>query len=175
MSRNNRRHIAAIAADVVAEATATVEGRLRPRRGSDGAVPPSVWVNELAHASCEDLEALAGLQPPYVAWEGAISYVASEICARARTVDGLMQLQRNALIPLELDLLSRNVAMPVDPLGLVAMVTSVLDGYPWTSSAPASRPDARGHRPGSRASPRRRTNDPNLFRPQIGGGVPPPG
>jgi hypothetical protein len=88
---------------------------------------PWIWINELAHASWSDLERIAETRTCGQGWEGALSYLASEMRTEGRSADGLLALQRNGLIPLELNLLARRAAPPMTPSDLISIVRSELD------------------------------------------------
>jgi hypothetical protein len=70
-------------------------------------VPSWAWVNRLAHVSMSELRAIAdgssdGSAPP--AWARTARFLAAEILQRVDNDDELKALQRDVLVPLELDL-----------------------------------------------------------------------
>ncbi len=116
------------AAAVVAEATAIIEGTVADVAADTWSPPPWTWINRLAHGSWEDISSLAqGRWRAMRVWEGATTFLAGEIRTCARTPEGLLRVQRSALIPLELDVLDGQVAAPNTPLELVSMVRGELD------------------------------------------------
>ena len=115
---------------VVAEATALLEGRLADSTVAGWPRPSWVWVNRLAHGSWDELCDLSQKRHRWVRiWEGATTVLAAEMISYAGTPDGLLALQRGALIPLELDILAGRVDPPVAPLHLVAMVRAEIDRF----------------------------------------------
>jgi hypothetical protein len=94
-----------------------------------GAVPLWAWMNLLAHGTVEDLRSRPGtfpdaprsLQP----WVAARRYLADEVLDVVDHGSALLTVQREALIPLELDLMHA----PADlcPADWVGMVTSALE------------------------------------------------
>jgi hypothetical protein len=121
------------AALALSEATAMLDGRLRTPGRESLDTPPWVWINELAHASWNDLVRLANRRGRGTAWEGAMSYLARELHTQAGTADGLLGLQRHALIPLELELLAGQTPPPATPLELTAIVHAEIDRLRATS------------------------------------------
>jgi len=90
-------------ARLLAEATAIVEGTVADSVLSGWPPPPSAWVNKLAHADWAEICDLSMKRHRLVrVWEGAISFLAADMRAIASTPHGLLDLQRNALIRLEL-------------------------------------------------------------------------
>lgn len=123
-----RRPMGRGSAQVVSEAAATVQGTITDTFGDGWPLPPWAWLNKLAHASWTDLGQLAQSRPRRArGWEGAITFLAGELLSYARTPDRLLQVQRTGLIPLELDLLGRQLPPPATPLELVSMVRNELE------------------------------------------------
>jgi hypothetical protein len=107
-----------------------LDGRLAERLYQDGnPVPVWAWMNLLAHGTLEDLRSRPGtfpnaphsLQP----WVEARRYLADEVLDVVAHGSPLPTVQREALIPLELEL----VHAPVDlrPADWVGMVTGALE------------------------------------------------
>ncbi|MFI5040255.1 MAG: hypothetical protein ACHQNA_00145 [Acidimicrobiales bacterium] len=128
----SRKHNDPEADAVVAEAQALLAGRAADRHSAAAdPVPGWAWVNCLAHAGMEDLNGLvdgARIAQPS-GWAGAMSFLAHELIATGRTSEGVAELQRAALIPLELDLLSPGTPTPSTPGRLVAVVQARLDDH----------------------------------------------
>jgi hypothetical protein len=127
---------------LVADAEQMLTGRLPVpgRVQNEGAGWTCVAV--LGHASWERLHALAGAGAgPDGSWEGALTFLAAELLTCAGTPDQLVEVQRAALVPLELDVLAGVVPNPVTPAKLVAVVRLRLDGA------------RRGHHRGGRRAP----------------------
>jgi len=115
---------------VVAEATALVEGTVADSVQFGWPPPPWAWINKLAHADWADICDLSIKRHRLVrVWEGAISFLAADMRALAGTPEGLVELQRGALIPLELRVLAGRVQPPESPLELVAMVRAEMDRF----------------------------------------------
>jgi hypothetical protein len=83
----------------------------------------------LAHTSWDQLNQLAErpARQGGGSWEGATSFLASEVRSYAATAAGLLKLQRKGLIPLELDVLAGRRPPPDTPLELVATVRGEID------------------------------------------------
>jgi hypothetical protein len=116
------------AAAIVAEAVAIVEGRASDVAPDNWSPLPWTWINRLAHSSWDDINRMAESRWRALrAWEGATTLLAYEMRTYARTPKGLLRLQRSALIPLELDVLSGQVSAPDTPLELVRLVRQEVD------------------------------------------------
>lgn len=108
---------------VVAEATATVQGNITDLDDDGWPAQPWAWINKLAHATWSELGDLAEARPRRArGWDGATAYLASEIRAYASTPEDLLHLQRSGLIPLELELLDGRIVPPHRPADLVTLV-----------------------------------------------------
>ena len=102
-------------------------------RDSDRGVPAWAWLNVLAHGSDGQLGGLASANPghepaptPATAWPSAMALLAREILNRvAQGGETLAELQRLALVPLELDFASRRSWTPT-PAMFVGAVRSAL-------------------------------------------------
>jgi hypothetical protein len=112
------------ASGLIADAIATLAGRTFDGCPAGKATPAWVRVNQLTHASWTDLASLADSQPPWrsTAWDGAIMFLAGEVRINAGSPDGLRGLQRDGLIPLELDLLDGRTQAPKTPTELVTTI-----------------------------------------------------
>jgi hypothetical protein len=116
------------AAEIVAEAIAIVEGRASDVAPDNWSPPPWTWINRLAHSSWDDIELMAESRWRAMrVWEGATTLLAYEMRTYASSPNGLLRLQRSALIPLELDVLNGQVSAPDTPLELVRLVRQQMD------------------------------------------------
>jgi hypothetical protein len=122
MLRKQQRQMAA---QMLNQATAILEGRVRDLSGQTA--EGWIRINQLAHVSWDEAHRLAETRTLGSPWEGAISYLASEICAQTDSAASLLVLQRNGLIPLELNVLAGRTAPPVTPLELISMVRAEVD------------------------------------------------
>lgn len=121
MFRSKKREFTAAAAEVLRQAVATVEGRQSP--GGGPSPTGQGWVSRLAHVGWDELEVLARCQPRHAAtWDGAGIYLAVELRDGARSAEGLTLLQREQLIPLELEMLAGHLKAPSTPADLVRLV-----------------------------------------------------
>ena len=117
---------------VLAEAEALLTGRLAATDAADDRATSSwAWVNCLAHASVDDLVGLAEPRRPAhpAGWAGAVSYLAHEVLTAGRTAEGVVAIQRAALVPLELDLLAGVTPTPATPGQLVTMVRALVERH----------------------------------------------
>ncbi|HEX4820405.1 MAG TPA: hypothetical protein VFV00_09375 [Acidimicrobiales bacterium] len=99
-------------------------------------VPSWAWVNRVAHASLEELDAIADGQrlalevPEVVVWEAVTTYLAKEMVAR---IDGdltrLRNLQLDVVIPVELQLAAHRWAQ-LAPVDLASRVLIALHDTP---------------------------------------------
>lgn len=121
MFRSKKKELAGAAADVVRQAVAIVEGR---HTAGSGSVPAGQgWISRLAHTGWEELDVLARSEPRHAAtWEGAGLYLAVELRGGAKSAEELVRLQRDQLIPLELEMLAGHLDPPTTPAELVRMV-----------------------------------------------------
>jgi len=102
-------------------------------RDGDRDVPAWAWLNALAHGNDRQLAALASEEPrhepastPADAWQSAMALLAREVqCRVAEGRQTLAELQRRALVPLELDFASRRSWRPT-PAMFVGAVRSAL-------------------------------------------------
>lgn len=98
-------------------------------------VPNWGWLTVLAHGGIAEIAALtdAGTywSPSERAWGPALGFLAGEILTRAGTEEALQELQRSALIPLELQALRVDGGAGLDPSQLVRNVlAAVADVHP---------------------------------------------
>ncbi len=121
MFRSKKHDLAVAAAEVVRQAEAVVGGR---ESATTGAAPAGrAWVSRLAHSGWEEMAVLARSQPRHACtWEGAGIYLAVELRDGAKGPDELTRLQRERLIPLELEMLAGHLDPPSTPTDLVRMV-----------------------------------------------------
>lgn len=101
-------------------------------------VPAWGWMTVLAHGGMGEIAALgdAGTywSPSERVWGPAMSFLAGEVLSRAGTLEGLQDLQRTALVPLELEMLRTEGGTTVEPSELVRRVlTAVADFHPSTA------------------------------------------
>jgi hypothetical protein len=98
---------------------------------SAGEVPPWAWINAAAHATPDELDALARtpLPPPeirvdYREWRIAMGLIAGRVLATARAADRpVEEIQSVALVPIEFSLMSS----PVGPRTTLRLVESALE------------------------------------------------
>jgi hypothetical protein len=119
---------------LVAECEAFLAGALADTLAQvDGRVPVWTWMNLLAHGSAADLRAACVPPPsPVLAglpgdWRSARTFLAGEVLDLVDTGQTtLAALQREILVPLELDLGSRQAAARWRPGDLVTAVLAAL-------------------------------------------------
>lgn len=128
MWRRRPQHPDGPAETLVDECEALLSGRgaeLVWDRGES--VPVWGWVNLLAHGSVDDLRA-ATREHPTEDWIEARSYLAEELL---RLVDGgltsLESLQRDVLVPLELEAMREEATELVRPAQIVMRVLAAID------------------------------------------------
>jgi hypothetical protein len=102
-------------------------------------VPPAGWLNQLVHASPEELAVLAtganghALQP--ATWRRAVGYLAQMLLQRAReTGRPTATLQRELLVPMELELLADPDSADLDPADLIRLTLGRLFELPGLSA-----------------------------------------
>jgi hypothetical protein len=111
----------------LAEATAILDGGVADLLAVAGPHRGWAWINKLAHASWNDLVRLSEAPPGRARhWAGAAAFLAAELQSEARAPEGLIDLQRDRLIPLELALLAGRAMPPDTPVQLVAQVRSAM-------------------------------------------------
>jgi hypothetical protein len=118
------------AKQVVAEAERLLSGRILDVGNLQRQRLP-VWslVNFLAHGTCEVLRQISDVGPTLhpASWVATLGDLAAEVLSLAPTADELMSIQRQVLVPLELQLLAGMVPMPATPAVLAVMVAGALD------------------------------------------------
>jgi hypothetical protein len=108
--RNERDQVETL----IEDCTAVLEGRYAERLRTTGAVrAPWAWLNLLAHGLPVDLQqaAAAGRRGTTSTggWYAARAFLAGEVLDAGGEMGSLVELQRRALIPLEMDLMSGDV------------------------------------------------------------------
>lgn len=109
----SRRRNCAMGGELVADVEAFLSGRLVEHIESRGDIVPAwAWTNLLAHGTIDDLR--ADCKSPwlrrartYCQWRQARSHLAAEVLSSAKQYGSLAEVQRVALVPLELQLASR--------------------------------------------------------------------
>ena len=126
-----RRNARSAPDDLVAECEALLAGRYPEYLACHGhRIPAWAWTNPLAHAPEEQLRAMISARGDGLGsvsgWHHAFCYVAGEVLDLAERCEPLADLQATALVPLELDLISRPEAGFWRPGTWVAQVLAVL-------------------------------------------------
>ena len=91
-------------------------------------VPAWAWVNQLAHATPVRLRQLVtiGHYAHPSSWDCALGASAAEVVTAGASPAGILRLQREALLPLELDLLAGTAAPPAKPSQLTVLIRRIL-------------------------------------------------
>lgn len=99
--------------------------------------PAWVMMSRIAHADLSRMAATAAGRPAADpgSWQAGVAYLASEILSLAADEESLRRLQREALLPLELDLLRGAVAQPVSTSAFIDLVCGALQDYRVRRSA----------------------------------------
>ncbi len=105
---------------------------------NDKPVPGWVWINRLAHAEPYDIEALADgtdssmkALPGRAQWHGAVSFLATELLGVASAAHATVeQIQREVLVPLELQLAGENRRRWLGPDYVVSRALAALHNHP---------------------------------------------
>lgn len=97
---------------LIAECAAFLDGSYVTQTGAVGRGASLAWLNHLAHADRDHLEARAAsiwwpTDALLTSWPAAASFLAHVFIGRCSSAADLENLQRAVLVPLELDLLSR--------------------------------------------------------------------
>jgi hypothetical protein len=91
-------------------------------------------IGALAHSDRAELKKLAGAgissHPASAIWDSVLAYLAGEVLDAAPSDPALVQVQRQVLIPLELQLLGADVRGPSSPRELATAVLASLDAHP---------------------------------------------
>jgi hypothetical protein len=128
--------------DVWSEAEAFLRGTYAEHLESHGCRVPS-WarLNRVAHGTEADLSALVegehawdGWTIGNTGWSRIVSFLAADLLALARATDQTVSaLQRDVLIPLELDLAREDSHRRLGAAQLVSVALAALHGHPSTS------------------------------------------
>lgn len=117
--------------DVCEEARRLLSGGSLAAYGRQRGAPPWVALNVVAHADLAVLKQLtancSGRHP--ASWEAAAAYLASETMSVTATEKDLREVQRDVLIPLELELLSGSRRSPATPLELTTLVMGAITDH----------------------------------------------
>ena len=102
-------------------------------------VPPVAWLNEVAHATPEELAELAASAPPPTfhpsSWRRTVGYLSRSLLERAReTGRDIDTLQRQFLVPLELELIGRPESAGLDPADVIRITLTRLYELPDRSA-----------------------------------------
>jgi hypothetical protein len=134
MWRGNAR---SAADELAADCEAFLAGRYLEyltRRGQP--IPGWAWTNPLAHAPEEQLRSMISTRGqsmgPPSRWRHACCYVAGQLLDLAERRGPLAALQATALVPLELELISRRDVSGWNPSTWVTTVMAVLADHRWT-------------------------------------------
>lgn len=119
---------------LVGECRAFLAGRYAERLVSRQVpVPPWAWMNRLAHGSMADIratDARLGARRDPERWGEARAYLAGEVLAAAGDdPEVLTTLQRDVLVPIELEVASTPTCAVLGPGCVVSRVLSALDAY----------------------------------------------
>lgn len=132
-SRKWRRRLRRAGAALTSDAEAFLSGRLAERLagGAAASVPAWAWTNLLAHGTRADLRAAASRVPAGPVhgeerWRQARAYLAAEVLGQAGAYGSLARLQRDVLVPLELELATRAEVVAWWPAQWVAAVQRAL-------------------------------------------------
>jgi hypothetical protein len=126
VGRLELRHLAE---ELAIESAAFLAGRYAETLAARGAMVPGwAWTNLLAHGSAESLRTEAQALDRGLlhgrAWLAARGYLAAEIIDRVERGVPLAALQRDVLVPFELDLVARAMYRPCHGLSVVEWVVS---------------------------------------------------
>lgn len=126
------------AEDLVSECEAFLAGRFAgvfDQRGEP--VPPWAWLNRLAHAPREQIQALAATAGPPRRlgqrpsdWRDAVATVAVDLLGLAPDDQSLHSLQLSALLPVELALMGDKAGLAGTPQELLRTARFALFGSP---------------------------------------------
>lgn len=117
---------------LVAECEAVLQGRYAEwlqRVGGD--VPPWAWLNLLVHGSEEDLRQIAQSVAEPNVWHQARRYLACELLDATEAPGSvrLEELQRQLLLPIELEAMRAGWTASWTPRGVVIGVLQAVAGY----------------------------------------------
>jgi hypothetical protein len=140
--RRSRTERAPDSCDVWSEAEAFLRGTYAEHLESRGRrVPSWVWLNRVAHGTETDLSALVrgdhswdGSTSGNTGWYRMVSFLAADLLALARATDQTVSaLQREVLVPLELELAREDNHRRLGAAQLVSVALAALHGHPSTS------------------------------------------
>lgn len=131
--------------EAVEEAVRLLDGRVAERYAGQWA-PVWVAVNALAHSDEARLLAMAAqaARSGTRTEGGWLGRLAAEVLVVAPTEAELVQLQREVLVPLELQLLDDRLTFPASPGHLVELILAGIDGY--LVDEPSTRGSTRNER-----------------------------
>lgn len=133
---------------LVEESEAFLAGHLADRLAENGsAVPAWAWANVLAHGSEEDLRSVREAKEEDQ-WGEVRSCLAGEVLDLASAYGPLSEVQRAALVPLELELASIGELRRFEPIQFRTVVEAALRKYGQLRRRAAPR-DNRPPHPGS--------------------------
>jgi hypothetical protein len=115
--------------DVGAECEAFLAGRyLEVAVRRDGPIPGWVWLNRLAHTSVTELVELSELDHDLGnSWGHVLAALAGDVLAYCRFAGvDVLSLQRDVLVPLELQVMNFNASTVLAPQQLVQLVRDTL-------------------------------------------------
>jgi hypothetical protein len=121
--------------ELIEECEAFLSGRFREHLvHQNRAVPNWAWLNVLAHGDSDQILSPTdndhGRSPWEQAWCQALAYLAAEMRTSVEAMGcSLGELQRSALVPLELEVLAKDAQEPLDPGQLARIVVDALDRY----------------------------------------------
>ncbi|MCU4182858.1 hypothetical protein K6U06_00665 [Acidiferrimicrobium sp. IK] len=118
--------------EVVTEAARLIDGTTYDANfGSGRYVRPWTVVGALAHCDLGRLAQLRTLPPstPTQSWRATLAYLATELATKASTASDLARLQREVLVPLELELLARGNGWMSCPSELIDLFSGELASY----------------------------------------------
>jgi hypothetical protein len=127
---------------ITAECTAFLDGHYVEYLTGTGGIPPAwTWVNLLAHGTTDELETASRPGHGYAAgsWTMARAFLCREVLDIAARTGTLSALQQEALVPLELRLISSEPMRIWNSGTLVQLVIEELERYRQTVSARARR------------------------------------
>lgn len=97
-----------------------------------GPVPAWARLNRVAHGDGAQLRALASYHPIWTDWEGVTVLLATEVVEMAGDEPGgIVRVQRECLVPLELELLTPSHGERISPGRLLAEARERLRAHPW--------------------------------------------
>jgi hypothetical protein len=114
---------------LVEESEAFLAGHLADRLAESGSdVPSWAWSNLLAHGSEEDLRLARG-EATTGQWGEVRSHLAAEVLEVAACYGPLAEVQKAAMVPLELDLAAEGQLERIGPMQFRTLVETALRRY----------------------------------------------